>query len=91
MRTGLASGIGGCGCGLITAGVSFVLCGGGSVFASWGAYEADLTRMQAETAVPLSIGVATVAAPVLGFLAFVVVGGAIYALLSRREAPQGST
>ena len=78
--------IGGCGCGVVTAFVSFLACGGGSVLGMWGAYEADLTHMQADTAVPLSVGLATVGAPVAGIVAAALVAGVLYALLSRRAA-----
>ena len=78
--------VGGCGCGAVTALVSFFVCGGGSVLGLWGAYEADLTEMKADAAVPVSVGLATVGAPVAGVIAAVLVGGLLYALLSRRAA-----
>lgn len=79
----LGGGLAGCGCGAITALVAFVLTGTGITFAAYLAYEADLTHMQADTAVPLAAIASTLTSPCCGLAAAVVAAVLVYRLLSR--------
>lgn len=69
----------GCGCATVTGLAAFVLSTPLYVLAAWAAYEADLTEMQAEMAVPFSGGCGLVTAlflaVVVGVIAAVAVGG----------------
>ncbi len=45
----------GCGCGCLSAAVLFLVVGAGTVFLMWAAYEADLTELDAQVAIPLGV------------------------------------
>jgi hypothetical protein len=66
----------GCGCGCLTYLVLFLVLGAAVVFAGWAAYEADLTDMGAEVAMP--------AGAVVGLLGGGLVGLGVLLLVKKK-------